>query len=160
MPSTSPISRSASTVLVVDLGHRREQLDQVAAVVAVRLALGGGERWIACGCAGERDGDDPVDPRVVVGRQRSGRGRPECFCGGEVGAFGPLGAAPFDRRPQREVEQLVLVREVVHERAGGPAGLGGDLAHRGGIDTGTGDHASSCLGQFLAALVGVDDLRH
>ena len=76
MPSTSPINRSASTCCVVDVGHRREQLDQVAAVVAVRLALRGGERCVARRGAGQRDGDDPVDPRVVVGRQRTRRASP------------------------------------------------------------------------------------
>ncbi len=81
-------------------------------------------------------------------------------CGGQLAQRRSAGAALLDGRAQGEVEQFVLVREVVHERPGGPPGLGCDLTHRGTVDTGARDHAGGRRREFRAALVDVDDLRH
>ena len=145
---------------VVDAGHRREQLDQIAPVPPVQLALGGGEAVVARCRAGQRDGHDPVDPRVVVGRQRALERCPQRVGGGLLAARRSAGTALLDRRAQREVEQFVLVGEVVHEGAGGPPGLGRDLTHRGAVDTGACDHPGGGRREFRPSLVDVDDLRH
>ena len=57
-------------------------------------------------------------------------------------------------------QQLTLVGEVVGERAGGPARLGRDLAHRGRLDARAGDQARRGLGELGPSLFDVDDLRH
>ena len=115
---------------------------------------------IGAGLPGERKCDDPVERGFGRRRERIDEHRPQCLLGVEGGAVGVAGASAIERRLEREREQFALVGEVVDQGAGRPSGLGGNFTQRGAVDSGAGDHPRGRLGEFAAALIGVDELRH
>jgi hypothetical protein len=61
---------------------------------------------------------------------------------------------------ERAQQQLLLVVEVVRDRPRRPAGLGGDVAQRGGTDSGPGDQSSGSVGDLRSPFISVDHLGH
>ena len=160
MPSTSAISRSASSSATTSGRASWTSGDHGAAEVEVGLTLDLRQFLVGAGLPGEREGDHPVPGGVGGGRERVDEHRPQREIGREHGPVGVAGASAVERRLQREREQLALVREVVHERSGGPPGFGRHLAERCAVDAGASDHPSSGLGELAAALIGIHQLGH
>ena len=142
--------------------RRRERLADALAPEAVCIAAGLGECRAGLGQAEEREPDTHLGASLAVDREALDELRAQELerVARVLGGLDDAAADAVGHGLEGEQEQLLLVLEVVRHGAGGPARLGGDAAHRHGVEALARGEPPHGGGELGAALRVIDDLGH